>query len=109
MIRYFVCENCHRGYEADDLGNTNCPYCQSDNVRPARKPSGTMKYIGMAALFAVFCIAGFMVPKLIDTDTDKKTVSVESPVSEPTVSQTTASVPIRLTCKVPCLSYPKIL
>ena len=105
MIRYFVCENCHRGYEADDLGNTNCPYCQSDNVRPARKPSGTMKYIGMAALFAVFCVAGSMVPKLIDTDTDKKTVSVESPVSEPTVSQTTASVPqVKDTTMVPIIT-----
>lgn len=105
MIRYFVCENCHRGYEADDLGNTNCPYCQSDNVRPARKPSGTMKYIGMAALFAAFCVAGFMVPKLIDTDKPKKTVSVESPVSEPTVSQTTASVPqVKDTTMVPIIT-----
>lgn len=94
MIRYFVCENCHRGYEADDLGNTNCPYCQSDNVRPARKSSGILKYIGMAVLFAVFCIAGFMVPKLIGGDTDRggKAVSVVSPVDESTDSHTTVSV-----------------
>ena len=107
MIRYFVCENCHRGYEADDLGNTNCPYCQSDNVRPARKPSGTMKYIGMAALFAVFCVAGFMVPKLIDGDTDgeKKPVPVVSPAGESSVSHTTASVPqVKDTTMVPIIT-----
>lgn len=107
MIRYFVCENCHRGYEADDLGNTNCPYCYSDNVRPAKKPSGTMKYIGMAVLFAVFCVAGFMVPKFIDGDTneDKKTVQVVSPAAESSVSHATASVPqVKDTAMVPIIT-----
>ena len=107
MIRYFVCENCHRGYEADDLGNTNCPYCYSDNVRPAKKPSGTMKYIGMAVLFAVFCVAGFMVPKFIDGDTseDKKTVQVVSPAAESSVSHATTSVPqVKDTAMVPIIT-----
>lgn len=105
MIRYFVCENCHRGYDADDLGNTNCPYCQSDNVRPARKSSGILKYIGMAVLFAVFCIAGFMIPELIDdTDEGKQSVPTVSTASEHDVPQITANVPqVKDTTMVPII------
>ena len=92
MIRYFICENCHRGYEADDAGNTNCPYCHSDNVRPARKPSSALKYIGMVAVFAGCCLIGFLLPIGGQKIYDKAKKSITTIVREAPVSQKTDEV-----------------
>ena len=112
MIRYFICENCHRGYDADDAGNTNCPYCQSDNVRPGRRPAGTIKYIGMFVLFAFFCALGVWLPNVLDgagikkndtriTSNDK--VQVTQPLEEQQVADTTM-IPIIKQISTPVLS-----
>lgn len=87
MIRYFICENCHRGYDADDTRNTNCPYCKSDNVRPARKPSGALKYVGIVMVFAFFCAIGLVLP--LDQGKDE----VQDVAIEPAVPQVVVTEP----------------
>ena len=110
MIRYFICESCHQGYEADDNLDTNCPYCKSDNVRPARKSSGATKYVAMALLFAVCCVLGYFIPSRFEKkpspDHTSPAASVSEPVTvTPIVTETTkaSSVPEITEVSVPAL------
>lgn len=76
MIRYFVCETCRRGFEAEDSPNTVCPFCNSDNIRPARKPSGIMKIVPCVLTFIIFCVIGVILP--IDLKKDKDTAATDA-------------------------------
>lgn len=60
MIRDFVCLNCRRKFRADDMVETICPYCKSDNI--SLLESDTMKYIIAAVCFVVFAAIGFLLP-----------------------------------------------
>lgn len=61
MKRNFECLNCHHQFEAEDDKDVTCPQCNSDNVRPVGKKTGT-KLI-YAGIFAVALILSFIVVK----------------------------------------------
>lgn len=111
MIRYFICENCHRGYEADDAVNTNCPYCKSDNVRPAKKPSDAGRKIGIAAVFAASCAVGLLLPignkeKPVEEvlPIQEKVVEIPAPVVQAVQEVNTDAVPVVKSVSAPAFA-----
>lgn len=82
----FICENCHRRFEADDTISTVCPFCSSDNIKPTKEPSKVWKYLGMMAVFAITCTIGLILP--ID-----KIFSSDGASAEPVASKTNTPAP----------------
>lgn len=114
MNRYFICENCHRGYEADDAVNTNCPYCKSDNVRPAKKPSYVGRKIGIAVVFVASCAVGFLLPignleKQVEEVQllPENVAEAPAPVVQPVEEVNTDAIPVVKTVSTPVFAKDK--
>lgn len=78
MTRDFVCLNCRRKFRADDMIETVCPYCKSDNI--SLLESDTMKYVLAAVCFVVFAAIGFLLP--LGGEKIESELAIEQPIVE---------------------------
>lgn len=106
----FICENCHRRFEADDTRSTVCPFCSSDNIKPTKEPSKAGKYLGLVAVFAATCTIGLFLPiDKVFKSKNKETVAVknETVTTQPAVNEevidAVSSVPVITEISAPVL------
>lgn len=60
MIQDFICLNCRNKFRADDIAETSCPYCKSDNI--SISSGSSVKYIIAILCFVLFAAVGYLLP-----------------------------------------------